>query len=60
MKDKLEQIAREIYGIINFIDVKGQKKKKSIKKKKINFKKILEIINNLIENNKRKYKIIIS
>ena len=60
MKDKLEQIAREMYGIINFIDVKGQKKKKSIKKKKINFKKILEIINNLIESNKRKYKIIIS
>ena len=61
MKDKLEQIAREMYGITNFIDVKGQmKKKEKYKKEKNKFQKNLEIINNLIESNKRKYKIIIS
>ena len=60
MKQKLEQIAREMYGISSFIDVKAQMKLKEQRKQDVNkYQKNLEIINNLIESNKRKYELII-
>ena len=58
---EMEQIANEMYGIKNFIDVKGQlklKKKNEINKNKL--EKNLEIIINSIESNKKKYEFMIA